>query len=42
MNPARVQVVVHAAMITVMPMQFWFAALTSSIGIIAARLILGR
>ena len=41
-NPMLVQVFVHAAMIIAMPMQFWFAALTSSVGIITARLLIGR
>lgn len=42
MNPMVVQVLVHAAMIIAMPMQFWFAALTSSAGIVTARLLIGR
>lgn len=41
-NPVLVQTLVHAAMIIAMPMQFWFAALTSSAGIITARLLIGR
>lgn len=42
MNPRMVQALVHAAMIIVMPMQFWFAAFTSSAGIIMAKLLIGR
>lgn len=42
MNPTVVQVLVHAAMVTAMPMQFWFAALSSSLGIVVARILIGR
>lgn len=40
MSPTTVQALVHATMIIIMPMQFWFAALTSSAGILAAKLLM--
>lgn len=40
MSPAVVQVVVHSAMVICMPMQFWAAALSSSLGILTARIVL--
>lgn len=39
MNPKIVQVAVHAVMIIAVPMQFWAAALSSSLGILVARMI---
>ncbi len=40
MNPAKGQVVVYSTMIICMPMQFWAAALSSSLGILTAKIIL--
>lgn len=42
MNPRAVQVIVHALMIVVVPMQFWAAALSSSAGIFIASMVIRR